>query len=213
MILTFGTSYAQPQIPTEGITVVGYALQQPPQTNRKITFSINKRAATRESAVAYTDSIAKLATERLVKKYMIPRDSIKRISVNAGEIYPVTKESNNWNIIAQYTVSSNKLTLQELNAELTPIGVSAVMPSFSMPAMSTEVKNKLRDLALADARTKAETLARSLGVKLGVPLQVIDDDASIVSSASYTRELNAVRGFDMAQPFSYAIRITYKIEK
>ena len=175
------------------VTVTGYA--ESDEKNQIAIFSAGVQAFNDDKDTAVNEVNQKM-TEiiKLVKGLGVEENDIKTQQINVYQmqeseaIYPPRKVT-----MGQWSASNTiEITLRDVDkaGELTDLlngsGATNVYgPSFQLD-VSQKADDKLLGLAVADARVKAETMARASGARLGRVISIIES-----SSPNYPMMLRA----------------------
>ena len=174
----------QPQA-TTGISVLGSGIVLAQPNTARITLGTEVFDASLSSAQASAASRMDAVVAKL-KAAGIPDTDIRTVSYNINPQYD--QRDPNQSVLRGYQVqnlvevkSTNVGGLGALLDDAVSAGATRVFGIRFEASNMEELKNQARDQAMANARSKAEQLARDAGVTLGRPVSIDESDAGGVT--------------------------------
>ena len=169
----------QPQA-TTGISVLGSGIVLAQPNTAHITLGVEVFDASLSSAQATAASRMDAVVAKL-KAAGIPDTDIRTISYNINPQYD--QRDPNQAVLRGYQVqnlvdvkSTNVGGLGALLDDVVSAGATRVMGIRFEASNMEDLKNQARDQAMANARSKAEQMARDAGVGLGRPISIEESD-------------------------------------
>jgi uncharacterized protein YggE len=169
----------QPQ-PTTGISVVGSGIVLAQPNTARITLGTEVVDPSLSNAQASAASRMDAVVAKL-KAAGIPDSDIRTVSYNINPQYDQRDPSQS--VLRGYQVqnlvevkSTNVGGLGALLDDAVSAGATRVFGIRFEASNMDELKNQARDQAMANARSKAEQLARDAGVTLGRPVSIDESD-------------------------------------
>ncbi|NNF60102.1 MAG: SIMPL domain-containing protein [Gammaproteobacteria bacterium] len=163
------------------VTVSGNGEVSVEPDRAQVNLSVMIRSDQQQSAQREVDDTVE-AVLRLTDKLGIPRKDVRTTRLNINPEFRWDKNTNERKIsgyMVQRTVEINLKDLEKLG-DLMHRATQAGVNQVSAPALGAEDEDKHRRDALAkaaeDARLNAETLARTLGAKLGKVRRITSSD-------------------------------------
>jgi uncharacterized protein len=169
----------------------------------------------------------KAALVAALQKIGIEAGQVKLSSMSLDPVYEMTAQGYPTNRVRAYRT---QLTVTATTKDFGKVGdIMDAGGSAGATSMSTafrrsdlaEQKKRVRDMALAAAKAKAEQTASALGIKLGRVLSVVENPGGMMWSQAYFPQVaNAVETRDAAvvlggqlQPLTLDVSITYELPK
>lgn len=172
-----------------------------------------------------------VAQKELVAKVNTVVNKLKELGVAESDITLASSTYDNFWKEGEQEVTSNTLTITIRDNEMSqkvqdyllttaPEGQLSPMPTFSNKKQD-EIEEEARDLALDDAKSKAEKTAAQLGLKIGKVIAIDDQQNGNIVFPMYGRGEIAVAADSMSsslpvlpgkQDISYTITVTYELK-
>ena len=159
----------------------------------------------KESTVAQANSEAQAAMDRLLASLKSDGVADKDIQTSQFSINPEYDYQFNQQKLTGYRVTDMlQVKVRDIDAagKVIDDGVEAAgdlvqVGSISLTAEDTGAPSgQARELAMADAKTKAQELARLAGVELGAPISISESSYSPTPPVSYDRAFSAEASLD-----------------
>ena len=172
-----------------GISVVGEGQVLATPDLARVTFGVEQVDPSLSQAMATARSSMEAVLSRL-EQLGVSREDIQTVGFSVSPVYDNRGEAA---VLRGYRVSNVvRVTLRDFNQvgniidQVVAAGATRVQGISFDTSRDTELHDQARDLAVADARRKAEQLARAAGVSLG---NVIAIDASGAGGVTPVREM------------------------
>jgi uncharacterized protein YggE len=174
----------QPPLNT-GISVVGAGIVLAKPDTARITLGTDVTDASLANAQAESARRMDAVITKLKAAGIVESD-IRTISYNVNPVYD--QRDPNQTVLRGYQVqnlvevkSTNVGGLGALLDDVVSAGATRVMGIRFEASNIEDLKNQARDLAMANARSKADQLARDAGVSLGRPISIDESDTGGVT--------------------------------
>jgi uncharacterized protein YggE len=212
----------QPQA-TTGISVLGAGIVLAQPNTARITLGVEVFDASLSNAQATAANRMDAVVAKL-KAAGIPDTDIRTVSYNINPQYD-TRDPNQ-SVLRGYQIqnlvevkSTNVGGLGALLDDVVSAGATRVMGIRFEASNMEDLKNQARDQAMANAKAKAEQLARDAGVTLGRPITIEESDAGGVTPVRAQAPAAALAGQAATTPIQpgelqvqTTIRVVYGIQ-
>jgi uncharacterized protein YggE len=212
----------QPQA-TSGISVLGSGIVLAQPNTARITLGVEVFDASLSNAQATAANRMDAVVAKL-KAAGIPDTDIRTVSYNINPQYD--QRDPNQAVLRGYQVqnlvevkTTNVGGLGALLDDVVSAGATRVMGIRFEASNMEDLKSQARDQAMANARSKAEQMARDAGVTLGRPISIEESDAGGVTPVRANAPVAALAGQQATTPIQSGelqvqtnVRVVYAIQ-